>query len=56
MEQQNANIESRGEVTVLAEPPDPEALKRIAIALLFEIGSVLGADEVLRLAQVQAGR
>ena len=48
-------VADRHEVTILDESPKPEHLKNIAMAWLHELGQTLGADEVLRLAKVQAG-
>jgi hypothetical protein len=49
-------VADRREVTILDESPKPEHLKNIAMAWLHELGQTLGAEEVLRLAMVQAGR
>lgn len=48
-------LADREEVTPLSTEADPSALASIASIWLFELGQVLGASEVHRLAAVQSG-
>lgn len=48
-------LADRGEIEPLSTEADPSALNTIATMWLLELGQVLGAEEVLRLAAVQSG-
>lgn len=48
-------LADRWDVTPLSAEADPSALTSVALVWLHELGQVLGASEVLRLAAVQSG-
>lgn len=48
-------LADRWDITPLSTEADPSALTSVALVWLHELGQVLGASEVLRLAAMQAG-